>query len=124
MSIKPDSYIHVGPSKLKECQYPSVELWLQSFFLCDFVVTDSFHGCVFAIIFNKPFVAVGNLNRGLARFESLLSMFDLKERLLESLDDVTEDIVNAKIDWAEVEAKRLKLAEAGNAFLKQHITED
>lgn len=124
LSIKPDSYLHVGPSKLKECQYPSVELWLQSFFLCDFVVTDSFHGCVFAIIFNKPFVAVGNLNRGMARFESLLSMFDLKDRLLESLDDVTEDIVSAKIDWAEVEAKRLKLAQAGNAFLKQHITKD
>ena len=39
-----------------------------------------------------------------------------------ALDDVTEDIVSAKIDWAEVEAKRLKLAQAGNAFLKQHIT--
>jgi polysaccharide pyruvyl transferase WcaK-like protein len=121
LSIKPDNYINAGPSQIESCQYPRVEVWLQSFFLCDFVVTDSFHGCVFAIIFNKPFVAVGNLNRGLARFESLLSMFDLKERLLQSVEDVTKEIVSVEINWVEIERKRLALAEEGNFFLKKHI---
>lgn len=49
----------------------SVEEYLSYIKNADLVVTDSFHGTCFAILFNRPFVALGNANRGNSRFESL-----------------------------------------------------
>ena len=44
----------------------SVEQWLCTFNNASFVVTDSFHGCVFSILFHKQFVAVGNVESSLS----------------------------------------------------------
>lgn len=65
----------------------SVEEWLRGFYDAELVITDSFHACVFAIIFNKPFIAWNNVSRGNARFDSLLSQFDLQDRLIDSYSD-------------------------------------
>ena len=67
---------------------PSVEAWLRGFYDADFVITDSFHACVFSIIFKKQFIVIGNKERGMARFESLLKMFGLEERLVDEKVDV------------------------------------
>lgn len=64
---------------------PPVEQWLRGFYDAEFVVTDSFHACVFSILFNKPFLVVGNQKRGLSRFVSLLGMFGLEDRLVTDL---------------------------------------
>ena len=47
------------------------------------IITDSFHGTVFSIIFNKPFIAFSNERRGKARFDSLKEIFHLGERIIE-----------------------------------------
>ena len=47
------------------------------------VIADSFHGTVFAIMFNKPFISFSNLNRGKARFDSLKEVFHLRNRIIE-----------------------------------------
>ena len=60
---------------------PSVEAWLKGFYDAEFVVTDSFHACVFSILFGKPFVAIGNAARGMGRFRSLLETFGLEDHL-------------------------------------------
>lgn len=65
----------------------SVEEWLRGFYDAELVVTDSFHACVFAILFNKPFIVWSNAARGNARFRSLLSQFDLHNRLIDSYSD-------------------------------------
>ena len=67
---------------LVERVHPPVETWLRAFADARFVVTDSFHGCVFSIIFGKPFVAIGNVERGLSRMESLMRLFGLEDHLL------------------------------------------
>lgn len=72
----------------------SVPEWLASFAYADFIVTDSFHGMVFSIIFEKNFMIIGNLDRGLDRFTSLLSLLDLEDRLIFNL----KDLKNKKID--------------------------
>lgn len=59
-----------------------VEQWLRSFDDAEFVCTDSFHGCVFSIIFRKQFLAIGNKERGMSRFRSLLNQFCLGEKLI------------------------------------------
>lgn len=61
---------------------PSIESWLRGFMDADLVITDSFHACVFSIIFGKPFVAIGNTNRGATRFTSLLNLFGLEGNLI------------------------------------------
>lgn len=58
-----------------------VETWLRGFYDAEFIITDSFHACVFSIIFNKPFLVIGNRDRGLTRIESLLEDFDMLDRL-------------------------------------------
>lgn len=66
---------------------PSVEQWLRGFYDAEFVVTDSFHACVFSILFNKPFIVYGNMKRGISRLNSLLTLFGLNENLLIKMSD-------------------------------------
>lgn len=121
-SIKPEhSFTQVRANDLDNCKFPSIESWLQAFHGASFVVTDSFHGTVFSILFNKPFIAVGNSIRGMARFESLLSQFGLTERLVESASKVSPALVQSKIDWDAVNGRRTALASAGQQFLKTHL---
>ena len=61
---------------------PSVESWLRGFYDADFIVTDSFHACVFSIIFKKEFIVYANEERGLARFKHLLELFGLEDRYI------------------------------------------
>lgn len=47
------------------------------------VITDSFHGTAFSIIFNKPFISFVNRNRGKGRFDSLKEVFNLENRIID-----------------------------------------
>ncbi|MDM1384255.1 polysaccharide pyruvyl transferase family protein [Myroides marinus] len=82
--------------------YPAIEEWLAGFRDADFIVTDSFHGTVFSIIFNKPFVAISNSERGRARFISLLKLFNLENRLVEDKVDIEVILQLGDIDFAKV----------------------
>ncbi len=82
-----NSRVEDRTAPLEERIQPPVEEWLRGFYDAEFVVTDSFHACVFSILFGKPFVVVGNKERGMARFDSLLKMFGLEDRLVCNLDD-------------------------------------
>lgn len=64
----------------------SVQEWLRNIRDAKLVVTDSFHGTVFCIIFNVPFISVNNSKRGSTRFSSLLSLFNQEYRLIDSLE--------------------------------------
>lgn len=118
-SIKPGYSITQVPAKdIAKCRFPSVESWLQAFHDARFVVTDSFHGTVFSILYNKPFISIGNSARGMARFESLLSQFGLAGRLVESPREDLSKLVHSQIDWDAVNDKREALAGAGRHFLQ------
>lgn len=54
----------------------SVPEWLAMFRDASYVVTDSFHGTAFSIIFGKEFKCLYNETRGSARFESLLNLYN------------------------------------------------
>lgn len=101
---------------------PPVEDWLRGFDEADFVVTDSFHGCVFSIVFNKPFIAYGNKSRGLSRFESLLKMFRLDDRLIDSSATLSSGILRRSIDWPAVNALLERHREDANSFLVGALT--
>lgn len=88
-------------TKLSNKQQPPVESWLRGFHDAEYVITDSFHACVFSILFNKPFLCIGNDFRGAARFHSLLGQFGLMDRLV-SID--SDHIPSSDIDWTRVNA--------------------
>jgi hypothetical protein len=88
--------------ELEKYTFPPVTQWLKSFIDAEFVVTDSFHGTVFSIIFNKPFIIIGNKERGMARFSSLLKIFGLENRLISSYVELDNEIISNKIDWNNI----------------------
>lgn len=123
-SIKPEySLTQVQAKDIAKCRFPSVESWLQAFHDASFVVTDSFHGTVFSILFNKPFIALGNSARGMARFESLLSQFGLTDRLVADPREVSSELLQSQIDWDAVNCNREALASAGRNFLQTNLFE-
>lgn len=97
---------------------PPIEEWLQGIIDAEYVITDSFHGTVFSIIFNKSFVTIGNQVRGTARLESLLHMFGLEERFLKKGNiDLLKVLINKKIDWEKVNQRHDDLRKKSLDFL-------
>lgn len=89
-------------SDLADRVYPSVTSWLKGFIDAQFVVTDSFHGFLFSLIFNKPFLIFANKKTGIARYQSLLKILSLQDRIVYSLEDYNPEILHKKIDWDNV----------------------
>lgn len=79
----------------------SLETWLRGFYDAKCIITDSFHACVFSILFNKPFICVGNKNRGNTRFNSLLGVFGLENRMVADMSMINEKM-SMPIDWMSV----------------------
>ncbi len=79
----------------------SVPEWLDYFANADFVVTDSFHGMVFSIIFEKNFVVIGNEDRGMDRFVALLGLVGLEDRLILNKSELDKNKLE-KIDFFKV----------------------
>lgn len=98
---------------------PRVEQWLGAIAAARFVVTDSFHGTVFALLNNVPFVAIANRTRGASRFESLLETFGLEERLIEPGGKVPTSILSNTIDWAYVNERIELERERGVQYLRR-----
>ena len=90
-------------NRIEDCVFPGVTSWLRAFMDAEMTIVDSFHGMVFSIIFNKPFWVIGNVNRGMSRFTSLLKLFHLEDRLLDA-NQLQEVDINRPIDWASVNA--------------------
>lgn len=107
-------------AKIEERIQPAVEQWLRAFYDAKLIFTDSFHACVFSIIFNKPFIVFGNKERGISRFDSLLEMFELKERLILDPKDVIK-IIHNPINWDNITAKLLTMQQQSLTFLHTHL---
>lgn len=101
--------------------YPPIESWIESFFDADFIITDSFHGTVFSILFNKEFIVINNEDRGNARFESLLELFDLKDRLVSCDDEGYLKLIRKKTDFEQVNKKLNKLRLDSSKWLEDSL---
>lgn len=113
-----NKYWNVGSSGIKDCIVPPISEWIEGFMNAVFVVTDSFHGMAFSIIFEKPFICIGNKTRGMARFTSLLKLLELEDRLIHSVDDLKPDVVNCDIDYSRVNVLREKEINKSIQFLQ------
>ena len=83
------------------------------------VVTNTFHGTVFAIIHHKPFLCI--LQRGSSanqntRMSSLLSTLGLEDRIL-NCEDSIEVSINRPINWQKVSTLITDWRKKSDAFL-------
>lgn len=81
----------------------TVEQWLAIFSNASMVVTDSFHGTVFSILFRKNFYSICNPFRGRTRMAGLLEQLGLEQRLVSNTDPHEPD--NREINWDDVYAR-------------------
>ena len=108
-----------GP--IDKYQMPPVTDWLSGFKRANFVVTDSFHGMVFSIIYGKPFIVIPNPGRGSTRFESLLAQLGLTDRIIHnqlSLSQKKSDIAHKDLDLSELNNLRKKSLEILSDYVR------
>lgn len=98
----------------------TVEQWLAVFNNASFVVTDSFHGTVFSILFEREFYAFCNFKRGNSRLSDILGKLGLDQRLLSDTDPV--EPANHVIDWDDVHARLERRRQESIDFLKNSLS--
>ena len=98
---------------------PTVQEFLQLFKRAQFVITDSFHGTSFSIIFRKTFWSC-QVNNNNHRITSLLDSLGLKDRYIPSEKEI---IVNTKpIDFEKLEALLEEKIKKSKEFIKTIIS--
>lgn len=101
----------------------TIEEWIESVQNAEFVVTNSFHGVVFSIIFHRPFIAILLHNQycgGNNRILSLLKSLQLESRILYDSHDISF-MADLPIDWNEVDNRLNKLRVDSKAFLNDNL---
>ena len=78
--------------------------WLRAVKQCKMLITDSFHGMCFAIIFNKPFICLANRERGFSRFESVLELLEIENKCVNSVEEMYSDSAFFEPDYERVNA--------------------
>lgn len=91
----------------------------------DYIITDTFHGSIFSIINNKPFVTivrktVGESYGNEEKLTDLLARLDLKERMLTDMSQL-ESLLKAPIDYDKVKKIRDAEREKSIQYLREQL---
>ncbi len=82
---------------------PSIENWIKYIGGAKLVITDSFHGLVFSLLYQRNFVVVAVNNGRNSRLLDLLQMVGLKNRYFLSLDELkNSSVLYDQIDYTNV----------------------
>jgi len=95
----------------------TIEKWLANFRDAQYVITDSYHGSVFSLIFQKQFYTFYNTYRGNARMDSLKEIPGLEKRFLKISNDALDDV----IIFTEVEKSIDSMRNASKTFLEKAL---
>lgn len=99
----------------------SLENWISAIAGARFVITNSFHGTVFSLLFEKNFLTIKNSQRGTARFASLLNSLGLQSRLLDLSAPNAEIPEMLEIDYQVVKEKLNSMRQLGRSFLQDSL---
>ena len=99
--------------------FQSIESWLSDIANSQYVITDSYHGTIFSIIFCKPFTSICNPSRGASRFVTLLTALGLENRLINEGERFIpmSEIIDYAVVSEIISDRRLKSI----AFLKKSL---
>lgn len=104
-------------SKHKVIYDAGVEDFLSLLFYADYVVTDSFHGTAFSVLFHKQFITLPHKTRG-GRMKSLLSKVNLLGRISSKVsDNLLDNIVN----WDDVDKRLDEIRAFSQTYIKTSI---
>lgn len=105
---------------IKDCD---IYEWLARIKNSKIVVTNSFHGTVFSLIFHKPFITVAVPGSGMNdRLTTLLNSVGLSERFLEDFNKETiDELIEKDINWQEVDKKINNLRGLSAEFLLEAL---
>lgn len=84
----------------------------------EFVVTSSFHGTAFSLLFEKKFYTIPHPTRG-SRMIDLLNTVGLSDRIISSLDNEVDS--NSQIDYAEANKKLSEMRNDSMCFIDNAI---
>lgn len=102
----------------------SIPNWLAKVRDCQFLITDSFHGTCFALIFHKQFVCINPHKSTSTRMLSLLNTLGVENRFYSSPKDVPlADLLSHPIDYQRVDDILTAQVAASMRFLC-HAMED
>lgn len=103
--------------------FNKIDRRLHDLIMSDYVVTDSFHGTCFAIIFRKPFIVYANKMRGCTRFESILSDAGLMERMVYSYVEYMDkrELLFKPINYERVYERLTPMIEFGKSWLQNAL---
>lgn len=99
----------------------TVDEWISEIKNADFVITDSYHGMVFSIIFEKKFIAIGNASRGMARFDSLASMLNVSDRVIVNKGQIGDHLFS-EIDYSIVNKRLIENRKFSEEFLTKSLS--
>jgi hypothetical protein len=99
------------------CQTASPIEFLNLIYNADCIISTSFHGVAFAIIFEKQFYALGMKNNS-SRVKDLLNSLSLNDRYVDNVNNVDFSI---SIDYEQVNNKLSILKDNSISFLKKSI---
>jgi len=93
--------------------------FLSLIYYADMVVSTSFHGVAFSVLFEKEFYCIG-LGNNSDRVVSLLNSLGIDNRYLDSIEDYNIDM-HKKIDYKLVKAKLNPLVNDSQSFIINNI---
>ena len=96
----------------------SLEDWLNAIKNCELLVTNSYHAMCFAIIFNKPFIAISKDTGASSRFESLFEMLNIEDQCITSVNEIYKRDCVFNIDYENVNKLICEESKKGLDFLK------
>ena len=109
--------------RIRRSWFPSPQTWVTNIANARFVVTDSFHCMVFAILFKKEFAVIPSNSALQSRMTSLLNDLGLGDRLFSSHQEALDrKIWNKSIDYVEVDKRLENLRENSMSFLRSALS--
>lgn len=107
----------------KEFKYNTMEEWVSGIRDADFVVTDSYHGMLFSLIFNKEFICLGNSSKAKSRFDSICELLggNIEKRMFTKLKEI-DNIKNLKkLDYKIINNNITKYQKESIKFLEDAL---
>ena len=95
------------------------EEWLAAFRDADFIITDSFHGIAFSLLFNKPFLSFYNEKGGNSRFATMIKLFNIGNRFVKN--EITNDQLKLLKESVVLPKSFYKLRKESLRFLKRNL---
>ena len=105
-----------------QCLRPTAgpEEFLTLFHHASYVLTSSFHGTVFSIQYQRPFLVFGNGTYN-SRMSTILSAAGLQERMVTKSDDSMMKKLNIPIDWTQTTEKLWQARQKSLQFLEKAL---